>query len=121
MRWRASRNLRAGYRRVTCILKDPKIFEYYYERQEFVFVDFSLAEVYLRMRQPDKAAALVNTIVSKAANDHFIVPEMYVSVVNPLFKGEVGDPTGAIPMVGYGAGAYIAYVLERQKLSASQQ
>ncbi len=110
-----------GYRRVTCQLTDPTIFEYWYERQEFVFVDFSLAEVLLRQKHPERAAPIFETIVSKAARDHFIVPEMYVSVVNPLFKGTIGDPTGAIPMVGYGAGAYIAYVVERQRLTASQR
>lgn len=105
-----------GYRRVHCILDDPKIFEYWYERQEFLFVDFSLAEVYLRMHHPERAAPLLATIVDKAAADRDIIPEMYVSVVNPLFKGAIGEPTGAIPMVGYGAGAYISYLIERQAL-----
>jgi hypothetical protein len=36
--------------------------------------------------------------------------------VNPLFKGAIGEPTGAIPMVGYGAGAYISYLIVRQTL-----
>ncbi len=105
-----------GYRRVHSIIEDPKIYEYWYERQEFLFVDISLAEVYLRLGQPGKAAPLIATIVDKAAKDHDHVPEMYVSVVNPLFKGAIGEPTGAIPMVGYGAGAYISYVLTRQEL-----
>jgi GH15 family glucan-1,4-alpha-glucosidase len=105
-----------GYRRVVSVIEDPKIYEYWYERQEFVFVDLSLAEVYLRMKQPEKAAALVRTVVAKAAKDHDFVPEMYVSVVNPLFKGAIGEPTGAIPMVGYGAGAYISYLIVRQTL-----
>jgi hypothetical protein len=103
-----------GFRRVQSTIEDPKIYEYWYERQEFVFVDLSLAEVYLRMKQPEKAAALMRTIVGKAANDHYFMPEMYVSVVNPLFKGAIGEPTGAIPMVGYGAGAVISYLIERQ-------
>ncbi len=103
-----------GYRRVTCILTDPKIFEYWYERQEFVFVDLSLAEVYRRLGEPKKADSLLAVVVNKAARDHFFVPEMYVSVANPLFKGPIGAPTGAIPMVGYGAGAYISHVLARE-------
>ncbi|HSI05928.1 MAG TPA: glycoside hydrolase family 15 protein [Myxococcota bacterium] len=105
-----------GYRRVTCILTDPKIFEYWYERQEFVFVDLSLAEVYRRLGEKAKADALLGVIVSKAARDHFFVPEMYVSVGNPLFKGPIGAPTGAIPMVGYGAGAYISHLLARERM-----
>jgi hypothetical protein len=85
---------------------DPAIFEYWYERQEFLFVDFSLAEV-------DRRPALVQRIVDKAAADHNIIPEMYVALPCKLFPGQIGDPTGAKPMVGYGAGAYILDVLDR--------
>jgi hypothetical protein len=95
-----------GYRRVRSNYTDPAIFEYWYERQEFLFVDFSLAEV---ARRP----ALVQRIVDKAAADHNIIPEMYVALPCKLFPGQIGDPTGAKPMVGYGAGAYILDVLER--------
>lgn len=106
-----------GYRRVHCILTDPKIYEYYYERQEFLFVDLNLSEVYLRLGEKARAAALLERLVAKAAADHNFIPEMYVSVVNPLFTGAIGDPTGAIPMVGYGAGAYIDYLITREALS----
>jgi GH15 family glucan-1,4-alpha-glucosidase len=95
-----------GYRRVRSNYTDPAIFEYWYERQEFLFVDFSLAEV---DRRPD----LVQRIVNKAAADHNIIPEMYVALPCELFPGQIGDPTGAKPMVGYGAGAYILDVLDR--------
>ncbi len=95
-----------GYRRVRSNYTDPAIFEYWYERQEFLFVDFSLAEV---ARRP----ALVQRIVDKAAADHNIIPEMYVALSCELFPGQIGDPTGAKPMVGYGAGAYILDVLDR--------
>jgi GH15 family glucan-1,4-alpha-glucosidase len=105
-----------GYRRVTSNYEDPAIFEYWYERQEFLFIDFSMAEVFLRLKEPDKAASLLKTIVDKAALDHNLIPEMFVSEKNYRFKGEVGDPTGAIPMVGYGAGVFISYLLEREAL-----
>jgi hypothetical protein len=95
-----------GYRRVRSNYTDPAIFEYWYERQEFLFVDFSLAEV---AHRPD----LVQRIVDKAAADHNIIPEMYVALPCKLFPGQIGDPTGAKPMVGYGAGAYILDVLHR--------
>jgi GH15 family glucan-1,4-alpha-glucosidase len=95
-----------GYRRVRSNYTDPAIFEYWYERQEFLFVDFSLAEV-------DRRPALVQRIVDKAAADHNIIPEMYVALPCKLFPGQIGDPTGAKPMVGYGAGAYILDVLDR--------
>jgi hypothetical protein len=103
-----------GYRRVRSTYTDPAIFEYWYEQEEFVFVDFSLAEVDRRMGRNAEANAILRQIVNRAAADHNILPEMYVAVPCELFPGRVGDPTGARPMVGYGAGAYILDVLERE-------
>lgn len=105
-----------GYKRVRSTYTDPAIFEYWYEKQEFLFVDFSLAEVYRRQGRNAEAAAILKRIVAKAAADHNVIPEMYVSVPCQLFPGAVGDPTGALPMVGYGAGEYILHVIERESL-----
>lgn len=102
-----------GYRRVRSTYTDPRIFEYWYERQEFVFVDFSLAEVDRRLGRYDEAKEMLDRIVSKAAADHDIIPEMYVAVPCRLFPGAIGAPTGARPMVGYGAGEYILDILNR--------
>lgn len=108
-----------GYRRVRGTYTDPAIFEYWYEQEEFLFVDFNLAEVYRRLGRNAEAAAILKRIVFKASADHNIIPEMYVAVPCRLFPGKVGDPTGALPMVGYGAGEYILHVLEREALDRS--
>ena len=108
-----------GYRRVRSTYTDPKIFEYWYERQEFVFVDISLAEVYRSLGRNAEAASILRRIVDKAAADHNIIPEMYVAEPCTLFPGALGDPTGARPMVGYGAGAYILDVLDQAPLERS--
>ncbi len=105
-----------GYRRVRGTYTDPAIFEFWYEKQEFLFVDFSLAEVYRRLGRSGEADAMLSRIVDKAAADHNIIPEMYVAESCPLFPGPIGAPTGALPMAGYGAGAYILHLLEREKL-----
>lgn len=105
-----------GYKRVRSNYTDPAIFEYWYEREEFLFVDFSLAEVERRLGNTAGADAMLTRIVSKAASDHDILPEMYVAVPCRLFPGNIGDPTGALPMVGYGAGEYILHVLEGEAL-----
>ena len=55
----------------------------------------------------------------RAAADHNIIPEMYVAVPCQLFPGKIGDPTGALPMVGYGAGEYILHVFERESLGSN--
>jgi hypothetical protein len=102
-----------GYRRVRGTYTDPAIFEYWYEQEEFLFVDFSLAEVLRNLGKDAPAAVILKRIVDKASLDHNIIPEMYVAVPCKLFPGAIGDPTGAIPMVGYGAGAFIVQLLDR--------
>jgi hypothetical protein len=69
---------------------DPAIFEYWYERQEFLLVDFSFAELYRRLGRSADADAILERIVVKASADH------------TLFPGEVGN---------LGSGAYILHVL----------
>lgn len=105
-----------GYRRVRGTYTDPKIFEYWYEQEEFLFVDLQLAELFRQLGRARRADAMLDRIVTKASADHNIVPEMYVAVPCELFPGKIGDPTGAIPMVGYGAGAYLLHLLERERL-----
>lgn len=102
-----------GYRRVRSTYTDPSIYEFWYEKEEFVFVDFMLAEVYRSLGRKPEANAILQRIVQKAAADHNFIPEMYVAVDCKLFHGAIGDPTGAIPMVGYGAGVYVLDVLQR--------
>jgi hypothetical protein len=102
-----------GYRRVRGTYTDPAIYEYWYEQEEFVFVDFSYAEVQRQMGRKDLADRMLRRIVDKSAGDHYFVPEMYVAVDCKLFHGAIGDPTGAIPMVGYGAGVFVMDVLGR--------
>jgi GH15 family glucan-1,4-alpha-glucosidase len=108
-----------GYERVKSNYTDPSIFEYWYERQEFVFVDLSLAELYRRINRSQEADAMLERITSKAAADHNIIPEMYVALPCKLFPGKSGDPTGALPMVGYGAGAYILHLIERESIASN--
>lgn len=103
-----------GYRRVRSTYTDPAIYEYWYERQEFLFVDFSLAELDRRLGHAVRANAMLDRIVDKAAADHDLIPEMYVALPCQLFPGRIGDPTGALPMVGYGAGAYVLHLLARE-------
>jgi GH15 family glucan-1,4-alpha-glucosidase len=105
-----------GYRRVRGTYTDPKIFEYWYEQEEFLFVDLTLAELYRRLGRTGEADAMLQRIVDKSAHDHNIIPEMYVAVPCELFPGRIGDPTGAIPMVGYGPGAYVLHLFEREAI-----
>jgi len=109
-----------GYKRVRSNYTDPAVFEYWYEQEEFLFVDFSLAEVYRRMGRNAEAAAILKRIVDKAAADHNVIPEMYVAVPCSLFPGAIGNPTGALPIVGYGSGEFVLHVLEREVLESNR-
>ena len=102
-----------GYRRVRGTYTDPKIFEYWYEQERVLFVDFHMSELYRRLGRTSEADAMLQRIVGKSAADHDIIPEMYVAVPCELFPGQIGDPTGAIPMVGYGPGVYVLHLLDR--------
>ena len=115
-RMRLLKVVSGGYRRVRSTYTDPAIYEYWYEREEFLFVDFNLAQLDWQMRRNAAGDALLARTVRKSAADHNIIPEMYVALPCKLFPGKIGDPTGAIPMVGYGAGEYILTLLERDKL-----
>lgn len=110
-----------GYRRVRGTYTDPAIYEYWYEQEEFLFVDLSLAELYRRMGRAAEADAMLARIVNKAAADHDIIPEMYVAVPCKLFPGKIGEPTGALPMAGYGAGAFVLHVLEREQIKGEKK
>jgi len=115
-RMRLLRVISGGYRRVRSTYTDPAIYEYWYEREEFLFVDFTLAQTDWQMHRNAAGDALLARTVRKSAADHNIIPEMYVALPCKLFPGKIGDPTGAIPMVGYGAGEYILTLLEREHL-----
>jgi hypothetical protein len=108
-----------GYRRVRSTYTDPAIYEFWYERQEFLFVDFSFSEVNRRLGRRVDADAMLKRLIEKSAVDNNIIPEMYVAVPCTLFPGKIGDPTGATPMVGYGAGVYILHLLERSHLEGN--
>lgn len=94
-----------GYRRVT---GDTS-----YELHEFLWSDFAMARAFLKAGRLAEAQKLESQIVDRSKRDNNLIPEMYVSVPDEGFPGNVGDPTGAIPMVGYGAGLFSIYLMDR--------
>lgn len=88
-----------------------------YEAHEFVFIDFNLARVLMKMGKSAEAAKILETIVDKSSQDNGLIAEMYVSEKNRGSAGEIGDPAGAIPMVGYGAGVYAIALSDRERFS----
>ncbi|MCX6152420.1 MAG: hypothetical protein NTX22_17980 [Ignavibacteriales bacterium] len=109
---------RPGYIRLNS--SDP------YENQEWVFINLRIALAHLLFGQKAEAAKLLNFVTEQAAVNYNTIPEMYSNKVQSnkvteYFKSHdiwcncIRDKDdlyiGAIPMVGYGSGAYILTIL----------
>ena len=109
---------RPGYIRLSSA--DP------YENQEWVFINLRIALAHLLFNQKNKASGLLDYITDQASLNNNIIPEMLSNKVQSdkvteYFKSHdiwcncIRDKDnlyiGAIPMVGYGSGAYILTLL----------
>jgi GH15 family glucan-1,4-alpha-glucosidase len=70
----------------------------WYETAEWILLDLRAASALMRFGQTGPARALVNWVTAQAALNFNLIPELY----NP--KTSFYD--GAVPMAGFGAGAY---------------
>jgi hypothetical protein len=84
-----------------------------YETHEFLMIDFNAARAMLKFGKDADAAKIITNLVSKTCQDNGLIPEMYVSAKARGYGDFVGDPTGAIPMVGFGSGAYVLTLTDR--------
>ncbi len=62
------------------------------------------------MKQRRPAEDLVQRLVSVAAKNQHLLPELLIANRR---EGQIGDFQGSNPMVGYGAGAFHLALLER--------
>ena len=76
----------------------------WYDSQEWVFVDFRMAKALRNAGQGEKSRRILRWIEDQAAENFNLIAE--------LFEAKTADYQGAVPMVGYGAGAYILNFLE---------
>jgi len=82
-----------------------------YQTNEWAFIDQRMASAYLRMNQREKADALIDMITGRAIKNFYLLPELYVATPS---EGPIGSYQGSNPMVGYGAGAYLMALLDRE-------
>ena len=64
-----------------------------------IVIDLRMATALRRAGRTDEAAALVDWIAQQARGNFELVPEN--------FDRTTGDYAGEVPMVGFGAGAYV--------------
>lgn len=86
-----------------------------YQTNEWPFIDLRMAGVFLRMNQRSEAEALIERLVKVAAKNYYLLPELLIA---NTFEGQIGDFQGSNPMVGYGAGAFMMAVQERDGIFA---
>jgi len=76
----------------------------WYDSQEWVFVDFRMAKALRSVGQTEESRQIIRWIEDQAAENFDLIAE--------LFEARTADYKGAIPMAGYGAGAYILNFFE---------
>ena len=93
-----------GYKRIEGS-SDP------YDVNEWIMIDLRAADALRRVGRATEADALISWVTEQASANFNLLPELYD------VKSTNGQYTGAIPMVGYGAGAYMMTLLERAGIS----
>ena len=81
-----------------------------YDDNEWILVDLRISGALRRGGRAAEADGYVAQLVSKAAANFYLLPELFNDV---QADGQVGKYTGSIPMVGYGGGAYVMTILDR--------
>ena len=81
-----------------------------YDDNEWILVDMRIADSLRRAGRGMEADGYLAAIVSKAAVNFYLLPELYNAV---QADGQIGKYTGSIPMVGYGGGAYLITMIDR--------
>jgi GH15 family glucan-1,4-alpha-glucosidase len=76
----------------------------WYETAEWLLLDFRIAYCLNKFGEPEEAGKIMKWITSQTRLNFNLIPE--------LFDRKTGKYDGAIPMVGFGAGAYVVTLLE---------
>lgn len=84
-----------------------------YDIDEWILIDLRASAAFRRNNQVGKADALLDWVTGQAGANFNLLPELYNTVSS---GGQIGAYSGSIPMVGYGAGAYLMTLLDRAEL-----
>jgi GH15 family glucan-1,4-alpha-glucosidase len=76
----------------------------WYDSQEWVIINLRTASAYKKLANTSKANKIVERIITKALNNFYMIPE--------LLESKTESYKGAIPMLGFGAGALVIYLSE---------
>lgn len=81
-----------------------------YDTDEWILIDLRASDSFRRAGNHAKADQLLDWVSGQASVNFDLLPELYNTRSQ---SGQIGAYSGSIPMVGYGAGAYIMTLLDR--------
>jgi GH15 family glucan-1,4-alpha-glucosidase len=84
-----------------------------YDTDEWILIDLRASSAFRRAGNAPKADQLLGWVTAQASVNFNLLPELYNT---QSASGAIGSYSGSIPMVGYGAGAYLLTQLDREQL-----
>jgi uncharacterized protein (TIGR03382 family) len=84
-----------------------------YDTDEWILLDLRSSAAFRRAGNAPKAESLLTWVTGQASVNYDLLPELYNTQSS---SGPIGAYAGSIPMVGYGAGAYLLTQLDRVQL-----
>ena len=84
-----------------------------YDTDEWILIDLRASSAFRRAGNTPQADQLLAWVTGQASANYDLIPELYNTQSS---SGQIGAYSGSIPMVGYGAGAYLLTQLDRVQL-----
>ncbi len=84
-----------------------------YDTDEWILIDLRAADAFRRAGNGPQGDALLDWVTGQASVNYNLLPELYNT---QSASGAIGAYSGSIPMVGYGAGAFMLTMLDRVQL-----
>ncbi len=81
-----------------------------YDSNEWIFIDMRAAQAFRRMGNAPRSDELIAWVTAQARANFDLIPELFNTFAS---DGPLWSYTGATPMVGFGAGAYMLALRDR--------
>jgi hypothetical protein len=89
-----------------------------YDSNEWIMIDLQAENAMRKLGRTGAADALLGWVTSQANANYDLIPELFNTFAS---DGPIGGYTGAVPMVGFGAGSYVLALLDRAGVAAENR
>ena len=79
-----------------------------YDRKEWVVIDLRIASAFARLGEKDRYETIMDWVTMQSARNFNLIGELYTV--------DEADYSGAVPMCGFGPGAYITALRDRERV-----